>query len=111
VLPFFPLESGLLTGKYRRGDTPPPGSRMARPEFATWLARTDWDRIEALEQYAKQRRVTVLDVAIGGLLAKDVVSSVIAGATSAEQVRRNAEAAAWRPTADDLRDLHAILDA
>jgi aryl-alcohol dehydrogenase-like predicted oxidoreductase len=111
VLPFFPLANGLLTGKYRRGEAPPAGSRMARPEFATRLARAPWDTIEALERYAGKRHLTLLDIAIGGLLANDVVSSVIAGATSADQVRRNAEAAAWRPTGDDLGDLSAILDA
>jgi len=107
LLPFFPLESGLLTGKYRRGEQPPDGSRLAKEAFARWLAEAPWDAIERLERYAGDRGVGLLDVAIGGLLARAVVSSVIAGATSAEQVRANASAATWRP--DDAEDLGRLL--
>ena len=91
VLPFFPLEYGLLTGKYQRGQQPPAGSR-ATSAPARWLETADWDRIEALESYAADRGVTVLDVAIAGLAAQPTVASVIAGATSGEQVRANAAA-------------------
>jgi aryl-alcohol dehydrogenase-like predicted oxidoreductase len=111
LLPFFPLESGLLSGKYRRGQAPPEGSRMARPEFASWWARAPWDRIEALERYARERGLALLDLAVGGLLAEPAVTSVIAGATTVDQVRRNAEAAAWQPTGDDLRVLRSISEA
>jgi aryl-alcohol dehydrogenase-like predicted oxidoreductase len=111
LLPYFPLESGLLTGKYRRDSGPPAGSRLARPEFASWLARAPWDRIEALAAYAAERGRSLVDVAIGGLAAMPAVSSVIAGATSAEQVRANVAAASWQPTDEDLRALRAILDA
>jgi aryl-alcohol dehydrogenase-like predicted oxidoreductase len=109
LLPYFPLESGLLTGKYRRDDLPPPGSRMARPEFTGWLANAPWDRIEALESYAVKRGLTLLDVAIGGLAARPAVASVITGATTPEQVRANADAASWQPGEDDLRELDTIL--
>jgi aryl-alcohol dehydrogenase-like predicted oxidoreductase len=97
LLPFFPLESGLLTGKYRRDSTPPAGTRLANQAFAPWLAGAPWDTIDRLSQYAADHGVTLLDVAIGGLLARPTVASVIAGATSGEQVRANAAAAAWRP--------------
>ena len=109
VLPFFPLEYGLLTGKYRRGEGAPEGSRAALdPDRAGWLASADWDRIEALEAYARDRDLSILDVAIAGLAAKPTVSSVISGATRGEQVRANAAAMRWQPTAQDLEELDAI---
>lgn len=101
VLPFFPLERGLLTGKYRRGEQPPAGSR-ATSAPAPWLDDADWDRIEALESYAADRDLTILDVAIAGLAAQPAVTSVISGATSGDQVRTNAGALRWEPTAEDL---------
>lgn len=103
VLPFFPLEFGLLTGKYRRGAPAPAGSRaQLEPSRASWLAHADWDRIEALEAYAAERDLSVLDVAIAGLAAQPAVASVISGATSGEQVRANAAALRWQPTHADL---------
>jgi len=109
VLPFFPLEYGLLTGKYRRGQDAPAGSRAALdPERAGWLRDADWDRIEAVTSYADARGVSVLDVAIGGLAAQPAVASVISGATSGEQVRTNAAALRWRPSGEDLAELDAI---
>jgi aryl-alcohol dehydrogenase-like predicted oxidoreductase len=107
LLPYFPLESGLLTGKYRRGEPAPAGTRLAAERFARRLADADWDGIERLQRYAADRGVGLLDVAIGGLLARPVVSSVIAGATTGDQVRANAAAAAWRP--DDPADLGRLL--
>ncbi|GAB3993780.1 aldo/keto reductase [Nocardioides marmoraquaticus] len=109
VLPYFPLEYGLLTGKYTRGAGAPEGSRAALdPSRAQWLEGADWDRIEALQAYAAARDVELLDVAIAGLAAEPVVASIISGATSGEQVRRNAAALAWTPGADDLAELRAI---
>jgi aryl-alcohol dehydrogenase-like predicted oxidoreductase len=68
ILPYFPLEYGLLTGKYRRGEAAPEGSRaVLDPSRAGWLAQADWDRIEALEAYAAERDLSILDVAIAGL--------------------------------------------
>jgi aryl-alcohol dehydrogenase-like predicted oxidoreductase len=107
VLPYFPLERGLLTGKYRRGQEAPYGSR-ARSGPAPWLDNADWDTIEAIEKYAEARELTMLDVAIGGLAAQPAVACVISGATSGDQVRANAAAVAWQPTADDLAELDAI---
>lgn len=109
VLPYFPLEYGLLTGKYTRDAGAPEGSRAALdPSRAQWLESADWDRIEALQAYAAARDVELLDVAIAGLAAEPVVASVISGATRGEQVRRNAAALAWTPTADELAELRAI---
>jgi aryl-alcohol dehydrogenase-like predicted oxidoreductase len=109
ILPFFPLEYGLLSGKYRRGEDAPEGSRAALdPRRSGWLAQADWDRIEALEGYAAARDLSILDVAIAGLAAQPAVSSVISGATRAEQVRTNAAALRWQPTAGDLAALDEI---
>jgi aryl-alcohol dehydrogenase-like predicted oxidoreductase len=109
VLPFFPLEHGLLTGKYKRDAEAPEGSRAAQePSRASWLDEADWDRIEALEAYAEQRGLSLLDVAIGGLAAQPAVSSVISGVTRGEQVRINAAALRWRPSQDDLAELNTI---
>jgi aryl-alcohol dehydrogenase-like predicted oxidoreductase len=110
LLPFFPLANGLLTGKYRRDTPPPEGTRLAaRPEQ---LSPERLDKVEALERYAESRGVGVLDVAIGGLLARSpVVGSVIAGATRAEQVRANVAAGGWEPSAEDLAELAAVLEA
>ncbi len=106
ILPYFPLASGLLTGKYRRGEGAPDGTRLAsRPER---LAAADFDRIEAIGTYADERGISMLDVAIGGLAAQPAVSSVIAGATSAEQVRANVAAGAWEPSAADLAALDEV---
>ncbi|MDE3076182.1 MAG: aldo/keto reductase, partial [Chloroflexota bacterium] len=106
LIPFFPLASGLLTGKYHRGEPAPPGTRLAaRPDALNDQA---FSKVEALERYARQRGVGLLDVAIGGLAAQPAVSSVISGATRPEQVRANAAAGEWVPTEEDLTDLKAI---
>jgi aryl-alcohol dehydrogenase-like predicted oxidoreductase len=107
VLPYFPLEYGLLTGKYHRGDPAPAGSRAASAP-SPWLEKADWDRIERLATYAEARDVSMLDVAIAGLAAQPAVASVISGATSGDQVRTNAAALRWEPTEADLVELDAI---
>jgi len=107
VLPYFPLEYGLLTGKYHRGQEAPYGSR-ARSGPSPWFESADWDRIEALTKYAEARDLAVLDVAIAGLAAQPAVACVIAGATSGDQVRANAAAIRWEPSAEDLAELDAI---
>jgi aryl-alcohol dehydrogenase-like predicted oxidoreductase len=107
ILPYFPLARGLLTGKYRRGETAPEGTRLSgRDEVAD--ART-FDVLEALERYAEERGVSLLEVAIGGLAAQPAVASVIAGATRPDQIAGNARAARWVPSEDDLRALDAIV--
>ena len=106
VLPYFPLASGLLTGKYRRGQPRPEGTRLAtRDEVFT---DETFDRLEALEAFAEQRGVSLLSVAIGGLLGQPAIASVIAGATKPEQVRANAVAGDWEPSEDDLAALNAL---
>ena len=109
VLPYFPLANGLLTGKVRKGQAPPPGSRLAgRPGY---LTESKLDRVEALIAWAAERGRTVLEVAIGALAAQDGCASVIAGATTPEQVKANAAASDWVPAADDLADLDRVLPA
>jgi aryl-alcohol dehydrogenase-like predicted oxidoreductase len=107
VLPYFPLEYGLLSGKYHRGQAAPEGTR-ATAGPSPWLERADWDRIEALTEYAEARELSVLDVAIAGLLAQPAVASVISGATSGDQVRANAAALRWHPTETDLVELDEV---
>ncbi|HZD73726.1 MAG TPA: aldo/keto reductase [Actinomycetota bacterium] len=106
MLPFFPLASGLLTGKYKRDGTAPQGSRLVGR--ADWLTAEAFDKVEALGKYASERDLSLLDVAVGGLAAQPAVASVIAGATRPEQVHANVKAADWHPTPDDLADLDAI---
>ncbi|WP_344044436.1 aldo/keto reductase [Nocardioides panacihumi] len=109
VLPYFPLEAGLLTGKYKRGEAAPAGTRFAlEPGRGQWLQDADWDRIDRFEKYAAARDLSPLDVAIVGLAAQPGVSSVISGATSGDQVRANAAALRWQPTGADLVELDEI---
>jgi aryl-alcohol dehydrogenase-like predicted oxidoreductase len=106
VLPYFPLASGLLTGKYKRGQTPPEGTRLADREEV--FTDETFDRLEAIEAFAADRNASLLEVAIGGLLAQPAVASVISGATKPEQVRANAAAGEWQPSDDDLAALDAL---
>ncbi len=106
VLPYFPLASGLLTGKYRRGEPHPEGTRLAGRDHV--FTDETFDRLEALEGFAQGHALTLLQVAVGGLLARPVVASVIAGATKPEQVQANVEASAWEPTPDDVASLDAL---
>jgi aryl-alcohol dehydrogenase-like predicted oxidoreductase len=102
-LPYFPLASGLLTGKYRRGEVASEG-RLAGRE----IPAERWDRVEGLKRYADERGASLLEVAIGGLLAMPAVTSVISGATTPEQVRANVAAGSWEPSADDMEELRAL---
>ena len=102
-VPYFPLASGLLTGKYRRGEPPPQGTRLSGRSEA--LSDSAFDRIEALEAFAQERGHTLLELAIAGLASQPGVASVISGATTPEQVRANAAAADWELSADDLAAL------
>jgi aryl-alcohol dehydrogenase-like predicted oxidoreductase len=102
-LPYFPLASGLLTGKYTRGEEATEG-RLAGRE----IPDEQWDRAEALQSYADERGIALLEVAVGGLLALPAVTSVISGATKPEQVRANVAAGAWEPSDDDVAALLAL---
>ncbi|WP_018683521.1 aldo/keto reductase [Actinokineospora enzanensis] len=106
VLPYFPLANGLLTGKYARGEAAPDGSRLAGRQ--RMLADAPWDRIEKLAALAEDRGVDLTTLAIGWLASRPAVGSVIAGATTPDQVSANAKAATWRPSADDLVAIDAI---
>jgi aryl-alcohol dehydrogenase-like predicted oxidoreductase len=108
LIAYFPLAYGLLTGKYRRGEQPPAGSRLSADSQAHRLAGADWDRVEALQAFADERGIGILDVAIGGLAAQPAVAGVIAGATRPEQVTANARAGTWHPTAADLAALAGV---
>jgi aryl-alcohol dehydrogenase-like predicted oxidoreductase len=111
-LPYFPLVSGILTGKYRKGQPMPEGARITGS--ARWEAKlTDgvYDLVEQLTAFAEARDREILDLAFAYLLAHRRVASVIAGATSPEQVRRNARAGSWQLTAGELAEVTAILDS
>jgi aryl-alcohol dehydrogenase-like predicted oxidoreductase len=106
LLPYFPLANGLLSGKYRRGEDAPAGSRLAGREGD--FTDETFDTLEALESFADSRGVGLLDIAIGGLAAKPAVASVIAGATTPEQVAANVKGGMWQPAQEDLEELDEI---
>jgi aryl-alcohol dehydrogenase-like predicted oxidoreductase len=107
VLPYYPLANGLLSGKVRRGQPPAPGTRLA--SRAWYITEDKLDRVETLSQWAAEHGVSLLDVAIGGLAAQPGCASVIAGATSPDQVKANAAAADWIPSAAELAELDLIV--
>ena len=109
-LPFFPLASGMLTGKYTRGQAPPDGTRLERwGDRATGLLSDEnFDVVEALTQWAAARGHSVVELAIAWLAAKPVVASVIAGATRAEQVEANVAAVGWKLTPDEVIQVDAL---
>jgi aryl-alcohol dehydrogenase-like predicted oxidoreductase len=107
VLPFFPLANGLLTGKIRRGAGPADDTRLAGRE--DYITEEKLDKVEALADWADQHGHSVLEVAIGGLAALPGCTSVIAGATSAEQVKANAAAGEWEPTSAELAEIDKIM--
>jgi aryl-alcohol dehydrogenase-like predicted oxidoreductase len=110
ILPYFPLASGFLSGKYRPGEKPPEGTRLAawgrrREEV---LSERNFSILGALEQFAQARGKTVLDLAIGWLASQPYVPSVIAGATKPEQVEQNVKAAEWRLTPEEMSEIDGI---
>ncbi|MFH8658417.1 aldo/keto reductase [Streptomyces afghaniensis] len=107
LLPYYPLANGLLSGKYRRGEQPPPGSRLSWRQG--WLTDAALDRVESLTAYGAERGLTLLQVAVGGLAALPAVGSVICGAMTPAQVTANAAAADWIPDTADLAALDAIV--
>jgi aryl-alcohol dehydrogenase-like predicted oxidoreductase len=106
ILPFFPLASGLLTGKYRRNAPGPEGSRLSSRAQAG--SDEQFDVVEALEAFAEARGTGILNVAIAALAAQPAVASVIAGATKPEQIAANVAALEWQPSAADLAELDRI---
>ena len=109
VLPYFPLAGGTLTGKYRRGEPAPAGSRLVDDNGQRWLTDANLARVEKLTGFAEDRGHAVLDLALAWLAAQRVVCSVIAGATRPEQVRANVAALEWTLTADDRKEIDALL--
>ena len=108
-LPYFPLASGLLTGKYRRGKPAPPGSRISEGgHYARLLSDQNMAVVEELIRFAESRGHTILELAVSWLLSRPVVVSVIAGATRPEQVRANVAAASWRLSEAELAEVDAV---
>jgi aryl-alcohol dehydrogenase-like predicted oxidoreductase len=110
-LPFFPLASGMLTGKYRRGQPLPEGTRLAKKNSSSFLNDRNLEIVEELIHFAAFRGHSLLELAFSWLLSHPPVASVIAGATSAEQVRGNVKAAAWRLTPADLAEVDKLAPA
>lgn len=110
LLPFFPLASGLLTGKYQRGQAAPAGTRLAAFLGDRYLTEPNFDIVERLEPFARERNRSLLDLAFSWLLSKPELSSVIAGATKPEQVEANAAAAEWVLSAEEAAEVGRLLD-
>jgi aryl-alcohol dehydrogenase-like predicted oxidoreductase len=108
LLPYYPLASGLLTGKTRRNQKP--RGRLQMERYSKFLTEENFNLVEALEDYARQRGLTMVQVALGWLLSRTVVPSVTAGASSPDQVRSNARAAEWQPAPEDLTSLEALIN-
>ncbi|MET8740832.1 aldo/keto reductase [Streptomyces sp. NPDC004728] len=110
VVPYFPLASGLLTGKYAAGQPYPEGSRFALiPYFAQVATEENFRKVEQLTRFAAERGRSIIELAFGWLLAQDGVASVIAGATTPEQVAANASAIGWELDAEELAAVQDIL--
>jgi aryl-alcohol dehydrogenase-like predicted oxidoreductase len=113
LLPYYPLASGLLTGKYRRDQPLPEGSRLAVSK--TWadqfLTARNWDVVEGLELFAREHGRSLVDLAFAWLAARRPVASIIAGATSSQQVDVNVGAVGWKLSTDDLADIDRLCGA
>lgn len=107
LLPFYPLASGLLTGKTRRGAEPQ--GRLKMDRYQEFLTDANFDLVEAVEAFAAERGLTLVQVALGWLLSQEAVPAVTPGATRPEQVAANVAAADWEPSAEDLATLSAII--
>jgi aryl-alcohol dehydrogenase-like predicted oxidoreductase len=108
-IPYFPLANGLLTGKYRKNQPPPSGSRMATGWNSRLLTDRNLDKVERLIAFAESHGHTILELAFSWLLSRELVSSVIAGATSPEQVRANANAPVWDLTEAELTEVNRLV--
>ena len=110
LLPYFPLASGLLTGKYTRGSDVPAGTRMALMKRLSdrFMTEKNWEIVEKLEAFCGYHGHTMLELAFGWLLAKPVVASVIAGATKPEQIEANVKATGWKLSSDDRAEVDRL---
>jgi aryl-alcohol dehydrogenase-like predicted oxidoreductase len=112
IVPYFPLAGGFLTGKYKRGEPPPSGSRGEKsPYVQKYLTDANFDRLDRLAAFASARGRTVHALAFAWLLGQPQMTSVIAGATSPEQISANAAAGEWRLSAEELAEVRAVLEA
>ncbi len=110
ILPYFPLAGGFLTGKYQRGQAAPAGSRgESSPYVQKYMTDQNYDKVEALTAWAKDRGHSMVELAHAWLLAHPAVSSVISGATGLEQIKANAASAAWQLSSDELDEVNKIL--
>jgi aryl-alcohol dehydrogenase-like predicted oxidoreductase len=111
ILPYFPLAGGFLTGKYRRGQAAPAGSRgESSPYVQKYMTDKSYDKVEALEAWAQDHGHSMLELAHAWLLAHPEVSSVISGATRVDQIKANAASASWKLSHDELSEVNKILD-
>ena len=109
MLPCFPLAGGMLTGKYRHGQPAPAGARLSTAsEAERFLHDENLALVDRLCDFAAERGLSLLDVAIGGLAAQPGVTSVIAGANSPEQIAANVAAGGYQPSADDLATIDRL---
>jgi aryl-alcohol dehydrogenase-like predicted oxidoreductase len=113
LIPYFPLASGMLTGKYRRGTAPAQGTRLDnwKQRSSSLLTDQNFDKVERLETFAGEHHRSVSELAIAWLLAKPYVPSVIAGATQAAQVDANVRAATWKLTAEEVGAVERLAPA
>jgi aryl-alcohol dehydrogenase-like predicted oxidoreductase len=111
MLPYYPLASGFLTGKYRPGEPPPEGTRLASGIrfYVGVLNERNFSALGKLEEFARERGHTMIELAIGWLATQPFMGSVICGATRSEQVEENANSSEWRLSGDDLAELEMIL--
>ena len=110
LLPFFPLASGLLTGKYKRDAPPPTGTRLATTQRLAdrYMTQGNWRKVEGLEDFAKRHGRSLLELAFSWLAAQPVVSSIIAGATKPEQIEANVKATGWKLTPDEMAEIDKL---
>lgn len=111
LIPFFPLAGGFLTGKYKRGEAAPTGSRgESSPYVQKYMTDANYDKVEKMTAWAEERGYSMVDLAHAWLLAHPAVCSVISGATKVEQIQANAKGADWQLTEDELAMVNGILD-
>jgi len=108
IIPYFPLASGFLTGKYRPGSSAPEGTRLAGPMGERALTDANFESLNQLETFAKDHGHSLLELAFSWLLAKPKVATVIAGATSPEQVQSNVEATSWSLSGEEVEEVDQI---
>ncbi|TMJ03389.1 MAG: aldo/keto reductase [Alphaproteobacteria bacterium] len=107
VLPYYPLASGLLTGKHKRGAAAA-GTRLAMPMFSTWINDANFDKVEKLQAFVKARGRTMLELAFSWLAARPTVASIIAGATKPEQIAANVKAVSWELSGEEMKEIDEL---